>query len=504
MIRFYLDTDDDFEVGHGLDISEEIIDWESRRRADRISRAETDGMLGFKVRRGRASPDWWRVGRLIEARVDDFVFFRGFVLDAASIGKGMTRVRALTWLQYLRWRGRTPAVVGLAVIDAVREVINAAADGFPGASHPSARLIEQVFGGIRPRRLYWRLSDAPLYWRTRDNPLYWRVGPAPEPDAYHYGRVGLTDTVGDTTLVGPPQPAVAGASSGIVDRLTAVEYAIENFEYGLYEDEIAALAAGELGWIFSGGGNDIDSVGRVASAAPAGRPMPVTTAIYGRYGYEWQVAADAVGQVVGRQPDVQESQGLLYRQENVAAPAGVSSWNVALRDRGRPAEATDDLTADWPMTDGVSVGVSAAFGDLLIEVFNETGAPVVIDWIEVSGTSRVYQGGVYDSRVTGRFGGLSVALRAVFGGAAGLTEALDYWSAVLGEGGIELASVTLDGRRFASAWSGQIGGLLDSDALRREGIRDGATRYWIVGVRGRGEPKAIEVTYELMRYEAGS
>ena len=500
MIRFYLDTDDDFDVLQGLDITEEIVSWETRRAADEISRAETDGLLIATLRRGRALPGWWRVGRLIEGRVGDFVFFRGFMQQAVGLGNGMVQVRALTWLRYMRWRGRTPMVVGLEVIDAIREVVRAAADGLPGADRPSAALIESVFGETRPRRLHWRGTDRPVYWRSADDPVYWRVGPAPDPDTYHYGRVGDTDTVGDTTLVGPPLPLVIGESVGVVDRLSAVEYAIENYEYGLYEDEISVLAASEIGWVFSGGGSDIVCVGRAKSIAPPDAAFEVTAAIYGRYDYAWHVGQDAIGQVVGRRPDVQLTSGVVYRQDNVIAPPGVSSWHVAVRDRGRPAEATGVLVADWPMIDDVSVKASALAGEVLIEVFNNTGADVVLDWIEVSGNMRVYQGGVYESRVSGRYGGRSIELGGVFGGAAGLAYSLNYWATVVAGGGAELASVTLDGRRFGSAWLGQIGGLLEADALGRQGVTDGPDTYWITGIRGRGEAAAVEITYELMRY----
>jgi hypothetical protein len=504
MIRFYLDSDDDFDVEHGLDITDEIISWETQRAADRISRAETEGNLVAVLRRGRATASWWRVGRLLEARVDDFVFFRGFLLDATGTGNGKTRIRALTWIQHLHWRGRNAMVVGLNVIDAVREVINAAANGLPGATHPSARLIESIFGETRPRRLFWRLSDAPLFWRTPQNPLYWRVGPAPDPDAYHYGRVGARDVVGNLTLAGPPQPAVAGTSNAVVDRLTAIEYAIENYEFGLFHDELAALAGGERGWLFSGSSNDIDCLGRANSASPTEDPMTITTEIYGRYAYAWSLGNDAIGQIIGREPDVQESEGILYRQDNVRVAEGVSSWTVPLRNRGRPAEASGDFTINWPMKDGLSVNASAAFGDLLIEVFNETGGATSIDWIEVSGTARVYQGGIYQTQTTGRYGGRSIELSAVFGGSDELISALDYWTSILGVEGVELASVTLDGRRFASAWLGQIGGLADIDALQREGLSEGPTRYWIVGVHAHGDPKILEIRYDLMRYARGN
>jgi len=504
VIRFYLDTDDDFDVAHGLDISEEIISWESRRAADGISRAETDGILAATVRRGRALASWWRAGRLLEARVDDDVFFRGFLLDAIGAGDGQTRIRAATWLQHLSWRGRTPGVVGLSAIDALRSVVNAAADGFPGASRPSAALIEQTFAERRPRRLYWGATDRPLFWGDASKPLYWRYAPDEFTGVYEYLRLGDTDVLGDRTLFGPPPPAVAGESAAVVDRLTAVEYSIENYEYGLYRDEVAVLAAGEIGWVFSGGEDDIAFIGRAKSAAPPGEPMAVSQAVYGRYAYAWQVGEDAVGQVVGRQPDVQESRGVIYRQENVIAAPGVSSWNVSVRDRGRPVEVAGDLRVDFPMISGVSIGASAAFGDLLIQVFNNSGGSMTIDWIEVSGTSRVYQGGLYGSAVTGRYGGRSVELRGVFGGAAGLSAALDYWSAVLGPGGLELRSVTLDGRRFRDAWRGELGGLLRADALAREGMDGGPDLYWIVGVRGSGAPEVLTITYDLMRYEEGS
>lgn len=504
MLRFYLDSDDDFDVVHGLDISEEIISWETDRRADRVSRAESHGSLELVLRRGRSLASWWREGRLIEGRVGDLVFFRGFVLDAVGIGNGQTRIRALTWLQHLRWRGRNSDVVGLSVIDALRAVVDEAANGCPGPARPSAALIEAVFGVTRPRRLYWRGTDRPLYWGSLDKPLYWRIGPGPDPSTYHYGLVGDTDVVRGTTVVGPPVPEVVGQSEALVDRFTAIEYQLENYEYGLYEDEVAVLASGEIGWIFSGGHPDIVCIGRSVSAAPSGAPFEVSEAIYGRYGYEWQVAEGAIGQVVGRQPDIQETSGLLYRQENVSCPVGVSSWNVVLSNRGRPTEAAGDLIAEWPMMDGLSVGVSASFGDLLIEVFNDTGAAVVLEYIEVSGDSRVYQGGAYDSRVSGRYGGRSVELRGVFGGAAGLAAALDYWGAVLAPSGLEVRSVTLDGRRFAQAWGGQIGDLLRTDALQREGLAGDLSSYWIVGVRGRGDAAEVNVTYELMRYVEAS
>ena len=503
MIRWFLDLDDDFDVSAGLDISDEVLDWSTDRAADGISRAETRGILRMSLRRGRSLLGWWREGRLIEGRVGDFVFFRGFVRDAVGAGNGGTRVRALTWLRYMAWRGRTPDVVGLGTVDALRAVVEAAAAGLPGARIPSPAVVEHLHDDFVGRRLYWRGTDRPLYWRDISKPLYWRHGPIGG-GRFSYGRVGDTDTISDRLLVGPPPPAVVGESVAVVDRLTAVEYNIENYEYGRYIDEIAVLAGGERGWIFSGGANDIDCVGRAGSAVPAGTIFEASGAVFGRYEYAWGVGDGAIAQVIGRLPDVQESEGVLYRQENVFAPVGVSSWRVPVRDRGRPAEATGVLTADWPMSDGISVGASALAGDILVQVFNNSGADARLDWIEVSGMSRVYQGGAYGDVVTGRYGGESVELQGVFGGAAGLEAALDYWSVVLAEGGPELSSITLDGRRFEAAWGGQIGDLLRSDALQREGVVDGATDYWIVGVRGAGRPEAISVTYELMRYVDGS
>lgn len=502
MIRFFLDTDDDFDVSAGLDISEEILNWSTVRQADRIHRAETEGMLEATLRFGRSLPGWWREGRLIEGRVGDFVFFRGFILDAAGAGFGQTKIRAMTWAGYLAWRGSTPDVVGLTTIEALRTVFKAAAAGLPGALVPSGALIERIHDEVVGRRLYWRDTHKPLYWRSEDKPLYWRHGPIV--GVYAYGFVGDTDTVGNTLLVGPPRPAVVGDSAATVDRLTAVEYDIENYEYGRYLDEMQVLAAGERGWIFSGGGNDVDCLGRVESAAPSGAVFEVMQADFGRFEYEWHVGAGAIGQVAGRAPDLQPVTGVIYRQENVFVPAGVSSWRIALRDRGRPAEAVGGMAASWSEVGDLSVAASALAGDLLIEVFNNTGAGLTLGWIEVSGRLNVYQGGEYADRVSGRYGGSSVELRGVFGGAAGLSQALDYWGLVTAQGGPELRSVTLDGRRFSGAWGGQIGGLLRSDALAREGASDGATDYWIVGVRGAGAAQGVSVTYDLMRYVEGT
>ena len=122
----------------------------------------------------------------------------------------------------------------------------------------------------------------------------------------------------------------------------------------------------------------------------------------------------------------------------------------------------------------------------------------------MSGRSRVYQGGEYGEVSTGRYGGRVVELPGVFGGSSGLTEALDYWAAVGSLGGLELRSVTLDGRRFAGAWGGQLGGILRSDALTRQGSTDGPELYWITGIVGEATPLATRVTYELMRYVDGS
>lgn len=502
MIRWFLDTDDDFDVSAGLDISEEILSWSTVRQADRVHRAETDGMLEATLRFGRAALSWWREGRLIEGRVGAFVFFRGFILDAVGAGFGQTKIRALTWAGYLAWRGSTPDVVGLTTIEALRAVFKAAAAGLPGARRPSGAIVESIHGVVVGRRLFWRDTHKPLYWRDSTRPLYWRYGPIA--GAYAYGYVGDTDTVGDTLLVGPPRPAVVGTSVATVDRLTAVEYAIENFEYGRYLDELQVLASGERGWIFSGGGNDVDCMGRSESAAPTGDVFLAMQSTFGRFEYEWHVGGGAIGQVAGRAPDLQPVVGVIYRQENVFIPAGVSSWRVVLRDRGRPAEAVGGMSASWPEVGDLSIAASALSGDLLIEVFNNTGAALRLGWIEVSGQLNVYQGGEYGDRVTGRYGGESVELRGVFGGSEGLGQALDYWGVVAAEGGPELRSVSLDGRRFAAAWGGQIGGLLRSDALAREGITGGATDYWIVGVRGRGEASGVTVTYDLMRYVDGS
>lgn len=502
MIRFYLDTDDDFDLASGLDFTEEVIAWDSRRRVDKVSRAEVDGLLSMTIRRGRALATWWRVGRMLEGRVGDFVFFRGFMLDAVGLANGKTRARFMTWLGFLRWRGQTPDVVGLSVIDAVRAVLSRASVGLPGARIPSGAVIEDIHDEVVGRRLYWRDTDAPLFWRGSDRPLYWRRGPTV--GVYSFCYVGETDTVGDRLLVGPLQPQVVGESVAVVGRLTSIEYNLENYEYGEFIDEIAALASGERGWIFSGGGNDVDCIGRDGSAAPDMPVFEVMGADFGRFEYEWQVGEDAIGQVVGREPDVQESSGVLYRQERVSAQAGLSSWRVALRDRGRPAEAAGELQAAWAQTEDVSVAVSSSGGDIQLEVFNATGGVAVIDWIEVTGRSRVYQGGEYGEVSTGRYGGRSVELPGVFGGSAGLTDALDYWVAVGARGGLELRSVTLDGRRFAGAWGGQLGGLLRSDALTREGAADGPQSYWITGIVGEATPQETRVRYELMRYVEGS
>ena len=72
------------------------------------------------------------------------------------------------------------------------------------------------------------------------------------------------------------------------------------------------------------------------------------------------------------------------------------------------------------------------------------------------------------------------------------------------QGGLELRSVTLDGRRYADAWSGQLDGVLRSDALTREGVTEEPERYWITGVLGDASPQGTRVSYELMRYVDGS
>lgn len=497
MIRWYLDTDDDFDVSAGLDITSEIISWRTRRAVHPIDRHEIAGRLEATIRRGRANLNWWREGRLIEGRVHDCVFFRGYLRSADGVGYGETAIEALSWLQFLFWRGENPQVVGESVIDALRRVLDAAAAGLPGARQPSGTVIEAAQGAIVGRRLYWRFSDQPLSWRLPARPLYWRRGPAPVD--YQYGRVGDTDTVGEGLLVGPALPAVDGSSTSIVNRLTAVEYSIENHEYGRYIDEIAVLASGERGWIFSGSAPDIRCLGRVESETPASAPLLVMSADYGRYAYTWRIASNAVSQVVGREADVQQSTGVIYRQENITVPAGVSSWRVPLRNRGRPAEATGVLIAAWADQSDINVAASALGGDLLLEVFNNTGSSTRIEWIEVSGNTRVYQGGAYEDRVTGRYGGDSVELRGVFDG---VDNAVAYWGQVLSASGPELSSVTLDGRRFPAAWAGELGHLLRSDALAREGLQDGPTDYWIIGILGEGTPEAVTVTYNLMRYGA--
>lgn len=497
MIRFYLDTDDDFDLASGLDFTEEVIGWDSRRRVDKVSRAETDGLLVLTIRRGRALATWWSVGRMLEGRVGDFVFFRGFMLDAVGLANGQTRARFMTWLGFLRWRGQTPDVVGLSVIDAVRAVLSRASAGLPGARRPSGAIIEHLHGETQGRRVYWRDTDRPVSKGSVNKPVYWRHGPSE--GAYSFCYVGETDMVGERLLVGPLPPQVEGESVAVVERLTSVEYNLENYEYGEFIDEIATLASGERGWIFSGGGHDVDCIGRDGSAAPDTPVMEVMGAVFGRFEYEWQIGEDAIGQVVGREPDVQVSTGVLYRQERAVVPAGVSSWRVVLRDRGRPAEATGDLTATWSAAEGVSVAASSVGGDLLLEVFNENAAQAVIDWIQVSGRSRVYQGGEYGEVSTGRYGGRSVELPGVFGGSDGLDAALDYWAAVGSQGGLELRTVTLDGR-LDGAWGGQLGGLLRSDALTRQGATGAPDRYWITGVLGEASPRGIRVTYELMRY----
>lgn len=500
MIRFFIDTDDDFDVGASLEITDEIEMWRSVRAVDRVSRAESEGEFEATLRHGRAVAAWWRVGRLLEGRVGAFVFFRGFITEVIGQGYGKTFLRARTWLQFMLWRGRTPDVVGLVAIEAVRSVVREASPGLPGARRPSAALVESLFGVNVGRRLYWRSGDRPLYWRSADKPLYWRHGPGGL--TYAYGHVGDTDTVGAGLLCGPPAPAVAGAAATVIDRLTAVEYAIENYEYGRLLDEIAVLASIERGWLYSGGGVDIAFVSGAESAAPAEAAKVVSRGIFGRYAYQWHVGENAIAQVVGRVPDVQLKSGVVYRLDDVALLPGVSSWRVPVRDSGRPAEVAGELVVEWSELDGVSAAASGAAGDLLLEVFNNTGAGVTLGWIEVSGSLRVYQGGEYGERVTGRYGGSSIELAGVGGGQAGLNAALGYWGTVGAQGGAEALSVTLDGRRFAEAWGGELGTLLRTDALEAEGIVGGPDMYWIVGVRGEGSPEALTVQYDLMRFVA--
>lgn len=529
MIRFYLDTDDDFDVSYGLDITEEIEVWRTDRAVNRLSRAESQGHFQATLRHGRSLATWWREGRLIEGRVGDAVFFRGFITEAIGQGYGKTLIQARTWLQFMEWRGQTPNVVGLSALEALRSVVLEAAAGLPGAWRPSAALIERVFGGQRPDRLYWGGSDRPLFWRDRSRPFYWRRGPlsshslrwrasskplawrsadrvifwrsAPENvGVFSYGYVGDMDMVSENTLTGPPAPLVGGDAQSVVDRLSAVEYTIENFEYGRFIDEVSVLASIERGWLYSGGATDIAFIGRAASAAPAGAAMSVTRDLFGRYEYEWHVGENAIAQVVGRIPDVQIQDDVIYRQVDVFVVQGASSWRVSVRDRGRPAEVSGALNVIWSAASGISVAASPLAGDLLLEVFNNSGADARLDWIEVSGQLRVYQGGEYGDRVTGRYGGRSIELAGVAGGQAGLDAALDYWGVVGSLGGAEVRTVTLDGRRFERAWSGEIGALMRTDALEAEGIEGGADMYWIVGVRGRGNPASVTVEYELMRY----
>jgi len=499
VIRFYLDTDDDFDVSVTLDITDEIVSWETSRAVDRFSRAESEGRAEFLLRRGRARASWWRVGRLIEGRAGEHVVFRGFIIEARGSAFGRVVVQARTWLQFMAWRGRTPDVVGLGASDGLRRIVSEAAAGLPGARVPSAAVLEAAHDLDPARRLFWISGDRPLEWVSSERPLYWITGPETGV-TYAYGRVGDSDTVGDGLLVGPPQPEVVGDAATVIDRLTAVEYAIENYEYGRYLDELSVLASIERGFLYSGGESDIAFQARAESAAPSGAAMEVTGARFGRYEYEWRVGSAAAAQFVGRLPDVQASEGLIYRQEDLIAPPGASSWRVVVRDRGRPAEATGALVVEMAQTAGVSALASSVAGDLLLEVFNSTGAAAQVDWLEVTGNLRVYQGGAYGDRVTGRYGGASVELVGVGGGEAGLNDALEYWSVVGAEGGPEVATVRLDGRRYADVWGGELGGLLRTDALDREGITGGAELYWIVGARGLGDPATVTVEYELMRY----